>query len=78
MRTTRLPSKSNQGRLPSRIRPNKPRVRANRLEPPWGIELQTYALRDSPAFDGGRWLVSSSAGALPKCPRLATTSNGRR
>jgi hypothetical protein len=31
-------------------------------EPPWGIEPQTYALRGSPAHDGGRWLVSFDAG----------------
>ena len=34
------------------------------------------ALRDSPVLDGGRWLVTARAGALPYCPWLATAGGG--
>jgi len=38
----------------------------------------TYALRDSPAFDGSRWLESFEAAALPYGPWLATAGDGWR
>jgi hypothetical protein len=36
----------------------------------------TYALRDSTAIDGGRWLGLFEAGPLPYFPWLATASDG--
>ena len=38
----------------------------------------TYALRDSPAFDGSRWLESFEAAALHYGPWLATAGDGWR
>jgi hypothetical protein len=47
-------------------------------EPPWGIEPQTYALRDSAVADGCRRLVSFNAGSLPHCPWLVGAGYGWR
>ena len=48
------------------------------MEQPKRIELMTYALRDSPAFDGGLRLVSSRTGDLPYGPRLEMAGDGWR
>jgi hypothetical protein len=53
-------------------------IRHKAVEPPWGIEPQTYALRDSAVADGCRRLVSFNAGSLPHCPWLVGAGYGWR